>query len=61
MSNAMTNTVSSSVHMPCSTMIFPASSGKPNTPMKYDRLNSNRDCEVVPFGASLAARPLITE
>jgi hypothetical protein len=42
-------------------MIFPASNGKPNTPIKYDRLNSRKDCAVVPLGASLAARPLITE
>ncbi|MNY39111.1 hypothetical protein D3C86_1737800 [compost metagenome] len=61
MSEATANTVSNNVAMPCSTMIFPASNGKPNTPMKYDRLNSSKDCAVVPFGASLAARPLITE
>ncbi|MNG36297.1 hypothetical protein D3C84_1232830 [compost metagenome] len=55
MSSAIAITVSSSVVIPCSTMIFPASNGKPNTPIKYDKLNSSKDCAVVPVGASLAA------
>ena len=61
LSAAITSTLSIIVARPKSTMILPANQGNPKTPIKYARLNSNNAWEVVPLGASLATRPLITE
>ncbi|MNO07422.1 hypothetical protein D3C81_2296020 [compost metagenome] len=61
LASAITSSSCSNAAIPASTMTLPASSGKPNTPMKYDRLNSSNACAVCPAGASFAAKPLITE